>query len=127
MKRGNGEFDVAGSKSSGALRVSDDDVILAEDLSRRLRDVEREVDRIPGEIRTQTATVTGKLDVLTAKLETGFASVATREWVMSTALWVYSLVVAILFVLAGMILTDRRSADGPTTPTAPIESGVSQE
>ena len=74
------------------------------DFARRLREVERDVDRIPGEIRTQTATITGKLDVLNAKLESSFQNVATREWIMGRALWVYALIVGLVLSVVAIVV-----------------------
>ena len=85
-------------------------------LSFRVRDMEREVDRLPAEMRAQSARIGGKIDLLAVKVEAGFATVATREWVMSKALWVYSLVVALLFVVAMMILNFALSS----VPTQPV-------
>lgn len=106
-RSGNGQYDPREhGKSRRPARFDDDEVAatVPEDVSRRLRDVEREVDRLPAEMRAQSAKLGGKIDLLAVKFDAGFATVATREWVMSKALWVYSLVVALLFVVAMMIL-----------------------
>lgn len=89
------------------------------DTSRRLREVEREVDRIPGEIRTQTATISGKLEVLNTKLDAKFATMATREWIMGTALWVYALIVALILGVVSIIVSIALDAiDRPAEPVA---------
>ena len=93
------------------------------DVERRVRDVERQVDRIPGEIRVQTTEISGKLETLSNKLDLKFETVATREWILGKALWVYSVVVAILLALAAMILnatlSGRISEQPPAALTAP--------
>ena len=118
-RSGNGQYDPREHAKSRRPAFDDDEVAVPvpEDISRRLRDVEREVDRLPAEMRTQSARIGGKIDLLTAKFDAGFATVATREWVMSKALWVYSLVVALLFVVAMMLLNFALSS-APTLPTS---------
>lgn len=90
------------------------------DIERRVRDVERQVDRIPGEIRVQTTEISGKLETLNNKLDLKFETVATREWILGKALWVYSLVVAILVALAAMILNVTLSGHITEQPPAAV-------
>jgi len=119
-RSGNGQYDPREHGKSRRPPEFDDDeaaVTVPEDMSRRLRDVEREVDRLPAEMRAQSARIGGKIDLLAVKFDAGFATVATREWVMSKALWVYSLVVALLFVVAMMLLNFALSS-APAQPVS---------
>ena len=103
----NGAPGGGGGSGSGNDQSGDDD---------RLRALEREVDRIPGEIRTMSAQINGRIDVILARL----GNVATREWVMSRALAIIGTLLGLLVgALLRFVLVNPLSLPVPPPPPFP--------